>query len=171
MFCYWCQLCLCFMVTTGLADSGADMKNFTWWAAGLASQETLFFPKNILFFPFTNVGSFLAYFYKWRQKLDVLLCHRLHSAVAIMEDVITWCRWLAVILRSAHKSEAECFVAAGQSSCGKRQMWDSRSIWAKPHWCQQADRRWRHKRDQRPPENSWSETEGGADSRLAAASC
>lgn len=54
---------------------------------------------------------------------------------------------------------------------GKRQMADLRSIWAKPHWCQQADWRWRHIRDQHPPENSWPEPEGGADSRLAAASC
>lgn len=101
---------------------------------------------------------------------QVLLCHRLHSAVVFMEDVVTWRRRPAVILRSGHKSEAECFVAAGQSSCGKRQMWDLRSIWAKPHWCQQADRRWRHISDQHPPENSWPEPEGGADSRLAAAS-
>lgn len=118
--------------------------------------------KDVFFFLFHYMKAVIT---------KVLLCHRLHSAVVIMEDVITWRRRPAVIPRSGHKSEAEWFVAAGQSSCGKRQMWDSGSIWAKPHWCQQTDRRWRHIRDQQHPENSWSEPEGGADSRLAAASC
>lgn len=118
--------------------------------------------KDVFFFLFHYMKAVIT---------KVLSCHRLHSAGVIMEDVITWLRRAAVIPRSGHKSEAEWFVAAGQSSCGKRQMWDSGSIWAKPHWCQQTDRRWRHIRDQQHPENSWSEPEGGADSRLAAASC
>lgn len=172
LFRYWCQLFLGDMVTTRpqlswneelhLMSSWTRCERHNSVSRPLTHSSSLAWRMFIYLFIFVYWTSCLAYFYRMAFVPKITL---------IMEVVIRW-RWrLAVIPRSGHKSETECFVAEGQSSSGKRQMWDSRSIWAKPSWCQQADQQWRHIRDQHPPENSWSESGRGADNRLAAASC